>query len=323
MRKLKYSPQLDGLRSFCILFTIFNHIEGVPTYINGSVGVDVFFALSGFLITGLLIESNWSDLKGYYIRRFFRIAPVYYLVFSLTVALVLFAYYSDVDVNKIDQLHDIFWKSLFFSRELSPAPTLFGQAWTIGIEEKFYIVWPVIFLLAQVFFKRIVILFFFGITAILFFDNISITRGYTGIIFGCVSALFYFHSGLFIKTYLSIFILCLAYFFVLIDFFPLCNLLVSFGASLLIPALYHEQSKISMFLALKPISYLGKLTYSIYMFHVIILWMVKLLLGKLSLLTWYNVFIIGYPLTIAVSYVVYKHYEFPLIEAGKKLQTKS
>lgn len=46
--KIQYSPALDGLRALCIIFTLFNHIEGSPWFINWSVGVDVFFALSGF-----------------------------------------------------------------------------------------------------------------------------------------------------------------------------------------------------------------------------------------------------------------------------------
>jgi peptidoglycan/LPS O-acetylase OafA/YrhL len=79
------------LRAVCIIFTIFNHIEGVPSWINGGVGVDIFFVLSGFLITGILINGGGGDgfIRSFYIRRFFRIAPIYYLSFFLTAVAAL------------------------------------------------------------------------------------------------------------------------------------------------------------------------------------------------------------------------------------------
>ncbi|WP_128755630.1 hypothetical protein [Metarhizobium album] len=67
-----YKPELDGIRALCILFTMANHIPGTPWAINGSVGVDIFFALSGWLITWLLIHDTTvgkaAKLSSYYIR---------------------------------------------------------------------------------------------------------------------------------------------------------------------------------------------------------------------------------------------------------------
>ncbi len=61
---MKYAPELDGLRAICVLFTLLNHIGPHPAVLNGTVGVDVFFALSGFLITTLLIRDRVTSEGG-------------------------------------------------------------------------------------------------------------------------------------------------------------------------------------------------------------------------------------------------------------------
>ena len=80
-----YFPALDGVRAVCILLVMFNHVhEPMPLWVQGRIGVDIFFVLSGFLITTLLLRERERhgnvSLKGFYTRRFFRIVPVYALV---------------------------------------------------------------------------------------------------------------------------------------------------------------------------------------------------------------------------------------------------
>lgn len=79
-----YFAALDGLRAFSILFVVFHHAANKPgwlTHFHGWLGVDIFFVLSGFLITFLLEqerqESGRIDLRAFYLRRAFRILPVY------------------------------------------------------------------------------------------------------------------------------------------------------------------------------------------------------------------------------------------------------
>ena len=72
----RHFPALDGVRALCILLVMFNHVhEPVPAWVQGRVGVDIFFALSGFLITTLLLRERERhgivSLKGFYARRFF------------------------------------------------------------------------------------------------------------------------------------------------------------------------------------------------------------------------------------------------------------
>ena len=94
--KLIYMPQLDGLRAFAVLAVIYSHYIPSKYHLNipwGSAGVQLFFILSGFLITSILIKSRGErlgkSLKTFYIRRAFRIFPLYYLVLILCILLEL------------------------------------------------------------------------------------------------------------------------------------------------------------------------------------------------------------------------------------------
>ena len=143
--KAKYLPSLDGLRALCVLMVMFNHIHvHYPGWIIGWVGVDVFFVLSGFLITTLLIREREAygrvSLKGFYARRFFRIIPVY----LVTIVLYVAALWVSRDAVKISEFKIALPWLLSFMQEFRPvaAGSVLGHAWTLGIEEKFYTLWP-------------------------------------------------------------------------------------------------------------------------------------------------------------------------------------
>ena len=318
LRELRYSPALDGLRAICIIFTLFNHVSGVPRFINGGVGVDVFFPLSGFLITGIMLRNDWSNLKSYYIRRLFRIAPVYYLSLFLTVLLALIAHWLSLGESRLDQLGNIIIPSLLFSRELASASTLFGQAWTVGIEEKFYITWPIIFLLVGHNTGRIVLL----IAVLIVFSTTGspeMLRGYGGIALGCVSSILYFTYDFRVKTSYAAFMLAIAYSYCIYSEAWFKNIAIDLGAALLIPSIFSTQSIVSRALSYPPVVFLGKLTYSVYMIHVLVFFFVKMLLQHFGIEYWLLVFLIGYALTLMFAWSIYHFYENPLIKYGKRL----
>ena len=315
MHVIKYSPPLDGLRALCILFTLFNHIAGVPAFIQGTVGVDVFFPLSGFLITGILLSNNWNDLRGYYIRRWFRIAPVYYLALAATLILALVTHRLALGESKLDQIQMMLVQSVLFSRELSDAPTLFGQAWTVGIEEKFYLAWPVLFLLLKKDRARLV---FLGVLliALALIAKRDFLRGYGGIAFGCTASILYFRHGLFIRTSYALVLAVAAY---VACYYTQWNLLIALASALLIPSLYATESAASRFLSHKTMVFLGRLTFSLYMFHVMVFAFAKLALKRLGADDWYFVFMAGYSASVLTAWLVYRFFESPLIARGKRL----
>ena len=162
-------PELDGLRGLAIFFVlVFHYIsqEGdLPAGTIGSflqrfvilgwTGVDLFFVLSGFLIGGILMDvrSSPSYFKTFYIRRFFRIVPVYYVWIFLYVALILVAggFITRLSNSGIrPPLESGIFSYFLFMQNLVPvtlfglAGAWFGHLWSLAVEEQFYLVAPVV-----------------------------------------------------------------------------------------------------------------------------------------------------------------------------------
>ncbi len=146
-------PVLDGVRAVAVLLVVVGHGAYQPLWdhLNGGSGVTMFFILSGFLITTLLLREEHRrgtvGFAGFYVRRLFRIAPLYLLAVG-AYCLVIFGF--GVQGHRSDALADqLPYYLLFFpehGREhwaLFAGPP-FSQAWSLGLEEKFYFVWPLV-----------------------------------------------------------------------------------------------------------------------------------------------------------------------------------
>lgn len=154
---------LDLMRAIAILLVLVSHgrIFLRPLYpwvdyfkIGGFLGVELFFVLSGFLIGGILIkminaekEFTFHSVKNFWIRRWFRTLPNYYLVLLINVLLSVFLFY---DFNK-QYLSFIF----FLQNFSSPHPKIFEEAWSLSVEEWFYLLLPVCILLLSVVGRKI------------------------------------------------------------------------------------------------------------------------------------------------------------------------
>jgi peptidoglycan/LPS O-acetylase OafA/YrhL len=147
VRRLHYVPALDGVRAIAVAGVFLLHLARayVP---GGAFGVDVFFALSAFLITGLLIQERETAgtirFGAFYWRRVFRLAP----------ALILWLMLASVTAVLAGQVGKVAWSvagSLFYFMDFLEAWTdhvanAFNQAWSLSIEEQFYFVWPALLL---------------------------------------------------------------------------------------------------------------------------------------------------------------------------------
>jgi len=162
-----YFPNLNGLRFIAALLVIIHHVEqlksifGLPNHFSssfvqiiGDLGVVLFFVLSGFLITYLLLEeenrTNTIAVKNFYLRRILRIWPLYFFIVTLALfilpnlSLFILPEYDKATIYK-DLPSKIFLYLFFLPNLVSP---IFGVVpyasltWSIGTEEQFYLIWP-------------------------------------------------------------------------------------------------------------------------------------------------------------------------------------
>lgn len=138
-------PALDGLRAVAVFLVIFSHF-GVP-YVPGVHGVMIFFVLSGFLITWLLLredaETGSVSLAGFYRRRVLRIFPAFYAFWLLLVGALLL---TGRPVPWPHAWSAFFYVSDYYNALVGDPNTGFSHTWSLSIEEKFYLLWPWLFL---------------------------------------------------------------------------------------------------------------------------------------------------------------------------------
>ena len=152
--RLSYRPDIDGLRAIAVAIVVAFH-AGVPGFTGGFVGVDVFFVISGFLITGLLVEelreTGSISLSRFYARRVRRLLPALALVLASTLllgsVLLLAVAGEQQDLAKsalaaaLSASNIFFWLgSNYFSEQADLMPLL--HTWSLSVEEQYYLVWP-------------------------------------------------------------------------------------------------------------------------------------------------------------------------------------
>ena len=146
-------PQLDAIRGIAILLVLVHNLHWFAfpplTLVSkyGWMGVDLFFVLSGFLITGILLDEKGSAnyFRNFYARRGLRIWPLYYVV--LVFMFVIVPLVRPQDAAELFQRSSPWWSYPFFLQNFLVAdPTLaagpLGVSWSLAIEELFYLVWP-------------------------------------------------------------------------------------------------------------------------------------------------------------------------------------
>lgn len=156
--KSRYIPALDGLRALAVLAVIAYHM-GMPWAQGGLLGVTVFFVLSGYLITSLLIaeyeRTGRIDLPQFWLRRVRRLVPAIVTVILFTAALCTLFSHEILTKMRSDIIPSLFffnnWWQIFhdvsyFEALGSPSPLT--HFWSLAIEEQFYLVWPVLLLVA-------------------------------------------------------------------------------------------------------------------------------------------------------------------------------
>src|SRR6201996_3254541 len=160
-----FRPDIEGLRAIAIVAVLLCH-AGVPFLAGGYVGVDVFFVISGFLITKLLLgeldRSGTISLRGFYARRAKRLLPLSAILLT-TVGILSMIFLSPLRNTEVagditaSALYVANWHFAaqsvdYFAQGLEPSPVL--HLWSLAIEEQFYLVWPGLMLAVTWFWRR-------------------------------------------------------------------------------------------------------------------------------------------------------------------------
>lgn len=142
-----YYHRIDALRSYAVMVVLFSHFfnPNITKHLFiGNAGVNLFFVISGFLITEILFKYKNSErtlgesLKFFYIRRSLRIFPIYY-IYLLVCAVMYFILVRDA-------LPWAFLYGINFYEQNNTAPKVFSHLWSLSVEEQFYLVWPLLIL---------------------------------------------------------------------------------------------------------------------------------------------------------------------------------
>jgi peptidoglycan/LPS O-acetylase OafA/YrhL len=324
----KYFPSLDGLRAISVFLVTFVHLKyhsALLVHLPGWLGVDFFFIISGFLITTLLLreerDTSRVDLFAFYARRFFRIVPIYSLVLAVYVAACL------TDAGKWAQLKHALPYYLTFTNEFVANHVPFSATWTLGIEEKFYLVWPFLFfvLLAQ-FRKRLFVLpILFALTALLPF---RMARSYFGLLVGCTVAILFAYRPDWLKTNATgkwrpfALLGLISFCFYLVDRNEKFVFLFSICAALLVVHLLTTRDWLEMLLSSDGFVWVGRRSYSMYLIHSLVLDTVQRLIVPVNTTRQIVVVILSFGICALCSDVLFRFIEEPARRAGKRVLSK-
>ncbi len=298
--KNKYIKQIDGLRGISIISVVLYHFFP-EIFIGGFIGVDIFFVISGFVISKILIEefnlNRTISIKNFYVKRIKRIFPAFFLVIF---ASTIFSYFILLPNYLVDfsksSLASVFFSSnfyFFFTNQSYAAissnfkPLL--HLWSLSVEEQFYVFFPVFMLIFLRFFKNNYFLtIIISLSILLYIFSHILENLYYGSSFyllptrtvqfliGCLVAYLYlkkdenfnFQSLISPLFYLSTIAIIIFIFFITNEnLYPsYYSLPVMFGSAVLI---YSTKFKIleNSFLSSYLLVWFGKISYSLYLWH--------------------------------------------------------
>ncbi|MCB0866016.1 MAG: acyltransferase [Solirubrobacterales bacterium] len=151
---LPYMPAIDGLRAVAVLAVFLFHV-GVAWMPGGFLGVDVFFVISGYLITALLVSEfkrrGYIDVTAFWLRRARRLLPAVAVLIGVVMLIATVAAPADVTGLRGDAVFSLIyannWHQIFTDQSYVEAfgrPSLFRHLWSLSVEEQFYLLWPLI-----------------------------------------------------------------------------------------------------------------------------------------------------------------------------------
>ena len=298
---MKHIKGFDALRAFSIILVIASHLglyfelPEIAFYrvrlwgvISGTAGVQVFFTLSGFLITKLLLEekikSGKINFKFFYIRRFLRLLPPLFIFFSGITVLMLI---DSINLDKQALVYSFFYLYNFVHNN-HYLPEL-AHTWSLAVEEQYYLIWPMLVLFFSRFKITVIIILILILSCIASYvlPTFKFTEGYyterwiipsvAPILIGSYFAYLTIYSSKRVVYFFQNFGKALLFVAIFLFVYPLYApikwmeiryVFQAIGIGLLLLwILQNQKSKITQILSFKPVSYIGRISYGIYIYQ--------------------------------------------------------
>lgn len=290
---LPYRYDIDGLRALAVFFVIFFHLELLA---NGFLGVDIFFVISGYLIAQILYNQKYNNqflILNFYLRRIRRIFPL--VLFITAIALILGVFYMLPD--DLENLAQAIIATNFSANNILMYLTTYDyweiknnykplmHTWSLGVEEQFYLVFPLLFVFLKKQKQYLFVLTFITICSLVL---LVVTKTTTiqfyflpfrlfELTLGALAAIYFFNKNISIKPkyQLKIQFLWVLILVSIILFFPNCNhilklISITFStiAILIIGKSLNQKNNLyTKIFANKTLVFFGKISFSLYMWH--------------------------------------------------------
>lgn len=345
MSKLKYFKNLDGLRALAALAVMVAHFFGTeripnsPTLVKltqmGNSGVSLFFVLSGFVITRILLNTVKGEkyFMNFYGRRTLRIFPLYYF------SLLCYNYVPYLlGIKPLGDFHKQWYHYVYlqnFARTFGWDSDGPGHFWSLAVEEHFYLIWPTLVLLAYTVNKnRLLLISFFIMLFSLVLRFLMLNNGYEIDVFtftridqlalGCILAIMEY-KGILEKMNNKLFLLAIVFgvgfvgvsstfgYFYLNLFKHNAYGLLYFG--IIGYCLTTDSSKFfNVFLTSSPMQYLGKISYGLYIWHILAILLLEHYMKTINLTVDFSIMVV---LTIIFSTASYYLLELKFLTLKK------
>lgn len=332
-----YFPALDGIRAISILLVVTVHLYYQNfswRWLAGEGGVRVFFVLSGYLITMLALREEERagrlNVKAFYVRRAFRIFPLYFLVLGIYCLLIL-GLGAGGENDRTRFLAALPYYMAYVNEYAPPAP--FYQSWSLGIEEKFYFVWPLLGFVALA--NRTVprmavsVLLIVALISVSAIDPQTQLIHYYPILLGCLLALLlnararfdflkaFGRSEVTLVVWGAFVVAQLA-----LDRFPI----VWYAYPLVVGLVLLNTIMVEpRWLRWRPLTFIGERAYGIYLVHILCLRTVKIVFPSTTTSVWVSLsgLVAGTALSCLVAEGLRRGIETPFIRMGRNLVSRS
>lgn len=334
---------LDGLRALSVITIIWHHTSGKPGPAIASRGyfaVDLFFAISGFLITTLLMREHKTfgriSLRKFYVRRSLRIFPLYYLTLLLCIATTLVGTRERSDPVEQRFLHHLPEFATYTSNWVVEQGDKFYFAWTLATEEQFYLLWPPLLIAALAIGRRRIWVPLIALSALIiiaqgarFVSDTSVLPGripasmQLSILLACGAAVaasnprgFALLAAVLGRRWSAPAVATLL--ILVVAFAPQQQLTVCLIVALVVSVCLVKRTPLHPLLRWRPLAFIGVISYGVYLFHMLCANMISALVHRGQGLFEFAATLLT--VTIA-AYLSFRYFESPILRLKRRFET--